>query len=527
MESYTADILVVGGGIAALNAAKAARSAGATVIVASKGKIGKSGCSLISEGILNAPFGADDSPSLFASDIMKASADVAKKELVWALAEHAKDAVLGLGEAGIEFERDEGGSLILKLSGGHTVPRTVRVHPGGPGCGKVIPKGLASHIDDHDITMLNGHTVVKIIVRDGAVTGAIAYTGSEYAVIACKAIILATGGAGKVYPSTTNPNGIMGDGSALALDAGASLVDMEYVQFFPTVAFSSYLLLPFIFADGAILLNSKGERFIGAYDPVLMEATTRDRMSQAIFTEAMEGRGVEGGVCVSCEAMDRRLLEEKYAQESGHFKAKGYDIATDRVPVRPACHFFMGGVDIDQYCQTSVAGLYACGECAGGTHGANRLAGNALSEALVFGTIAGSSAATYAAGVHLTESDTAPFFDRVPRQSGTQLAPYRESLKTIAWEHLGIIRDAEGLATALERISSIRGELAACTETQDLGAYFEAKMAADVLMAVAVAADVRTESRGAHYRKDYPKESAEWKKAIRILPGFEYEFEQR
>jgi fumarate reductase (CoM/CoB) subunit A len=527
MESYTADVLVIGGGIAALNAAKAAREKGCTVIVASKGAIGKSGCSLISEGILNAPFAETDSPALFAADTMKASAGVAKKELVWALSEHAREAVLGLEQSGISFERHDDGSLNLKLSGGHSVPRTVRVTPPGPGCGKVIPKGLAANLGNGGLTLLNGHTVVKVLTEGGRVEGAVAFTGTEFAQISCKAIVLATGGAGKVYPYTTNPNGIMGDGSALALDAGASLVDMEYVQFFPTVALSSYLLLPFIFADGAILLNSKGERFIGKYDPDLMEATTRDKMSQAIFTEAMEGRGIEGGACFSCEKMDGTVLKTKYAQELAHFGGKGYDLTRDKVPVRPACHFFMGGVDIDQFCNTSVQGLFACGECAGGTHGANRLAGNALPEALVFGSIAGGSAAAYAADAEMPVADPAAFLDSLPARTDVQQAPYRDTLRELAWERLGIIREAEGLAFAREELATIRDELAACSETSDLSAYFEARTAADVLMAVAVAADVRKESRGAHYRIDYPGESKSWKKAIRILPGFGHEFDPR
>jgi len=529
MDMIETDVCVVGGGIAALRAAMAARAAGASVLVVSKGKAGKSGCSVISEGILNAPFAPNDSPALFVNDIINASAGVAKRQLAWALAESARDAVLSLEDAGITFEREESGELHLKLSGGHAVARTVRVTPSGPGCGKVIPQALYEQATGMDITLWDGATVVKVLTNEGKVCGAVVYDGSSYRLVSCAAVVLATGGAGRVYLYSTNPTGIMGDGAYLALDAGASLVDMEYVQFFPTVALSSYLLLPFIFTDGAQLLNSEGERFIGRYDPSLMEATTRDKMSQAIFTEAMEGRGVEGGACVSCASVPPDILETKYADEAALFAKHGLDLATDPIPVRPACHFFMGGVDIDAECRTAVPGLYACGECAGGTHGANRLAGNALTETLVFGSRAGSSAAAYAASAerHCPSDEAEAYVGTLPSTGGESLAPRLAALRNIAWEKLGIIRTQESLSSAINDLDWFSAEIGGAEQTADLETFFDFRCAVTVLKAVAVAALDRTESRGAHYRADFPQQSEAWKKAIVIRPGFEIAYDPR
>lgn len=514
LENYIVDVAVVGGGIAALRAAIAARKKGRDVLLISKGKAGKSGCSLISEGILNGTFGEDDSPELFYKDIMKGSGDVANPDLVKVLAENARDAVLSLEEIGVSYVREDG-KLSLDLSGGNSVARTVRIDPPGPGCGKVIPKALYEQARTEGVAFLDGYSIVKVFTKDGAVNAALAYNGESFVYIQCPSLVLATGGGGKLYTQTTNPNGITGDGYYLAHDAGASLVDMEYVQFFPTVALRSYLVLPFIFTDGATMVNSENERFLERYDPELKEKTTRDRMSRAIFTEAMEGRGHEGGVYISYADIPQNLRETKYKKEVDFFKSKDINVAEEKLHVRPACHFFMGGVKIDAQCATDVAGLYACGECAGGVHGANRLAGNALAEALVFGEVAGKSAADYSKGASFVSADVDAYIASLPDETGgTQESEHLEGLRELAWTSLGIIRSEKPLEETLGTLRALSEDYRGIESVGSLKRYFEFRNAIHVLRTIARAAHARTESRGAHYREDHPQTRPEWKKAL-------------
>jgi len=525
MKTIFTDVLIIGGGIAGLKAAIAARDIVENVMIVSKGIPGKSGCSLISEGILNGTFSDEDSPELYFNDIVKGSAEVADPELARLMAEKAMDAVLSLQDIGVNFMKDENG-LILDLSGGNSVARTVKVNPPGPGCGKVIPIVLGKHVSELDIDILEGYSVVKLLRSHEKVVSAIAYKNDEFVQINFKSAVLATGGGGKLYRSTTNPKGIMGDGYFLAHDVGAPLVDMEYVQFFPSVALKSYLVLPFIFTDGAILLNNKGERFIGRYDPDLMEKTTRDKMSQAIFTEDLEGRGIEGGVVISYKEVPDELLEGKYKDEVEFFRSKGIDLKNENLPIRPACHFLMGGVKINSHCRSGLEGLYACGECAGGTHGANRLAGNALVEALVFGERAGEMAARHALTQEHSEAEANDFIESLPKEYENFDNDIFDHLKELAWNHLGIIRDEKGLEEAIIELNKISEKLNSM-KYMGLEQYFEVRNMTHVLKCIAISAKERKESRGAHYRKDYPKTSPAWKKAIVIKADFTTSFEPR
>ena len=526
MDTITTDVLIVGSGIAALNAAIVARRRNCEVLVITKGQAGKSGCSIISEGILNAPFTAEDSPELFYNDIIKGSGYAAVPALAQVFAERARETVLRLEDIGVRFVRDADG-LVLDLSGGHSAARSARIDPPGPACGKIIPIKLLEHAQSLGVRFLEDTSVVKLFERDGRVGGGLGFKDGTFNKIQATAVVMATGGAGWLFRNTTNPSGIAGDGCFLAQDVGARLKDMEYVQFFPTVAGRSYLVLPFVFTDGAVLLNGDGERFIDRYDPELMEKTTRDKMSRAIFTEVKEGRGIDGGVHVSYQPVPRELLEGRHGRDLEHFRRNGIDLLQQPVLVRPSCHFIMGGIGIDADCSTGVEGLFAGGECTGGAHGANRLAGNALTEALVFGEVAGESAARHAEAHSRFEFDPAAFVETLPATGGADDLPATlDGLRDLAWNHLCTIRNAEGIAQATATLDNYRDQLAGLEQVADLGQYCSLRNAVHALSAIALAAQTRTESRGAHYRSDYPEPDAAWGKGIVIHPDQTVSFDQ-
>lgn len=527
MEKIKCDVLIIGGGLAGLRAAIEAKKYVKDVLVLTKGYAGRGGCSSISEGIINAPLGENDSPKLYFSDIQKGSANVCDPKLAGILSENAKPAILSLEKYGVQFKK-QNGNFVLNLSGGNSVPRTVRIEPPGPGCGRAIPLKLMEEAKKRDIKFLEGKAMIKLFQKNGRAISGLAYDGKDFFEISFKSIVIATGGAGNIYGNSTNPSDVEGDGFFLGFDAGASLIDMEYVQFFPTVALKSYLVLPFIFTDGAILLNNKGERFIGKYDSNLMEKTTRDIMSRAIFTEALEGRGNEGGVYISYKEIPEDILKTKYSKELAFFLSKGIDLTKENLLVKPSCHFFMGGLKINEKCETNVKGLYACGEVAGGTHGANRLAGNALAEALVFGEIAGKEAAEFATKNEFEYLDAETYIDSLPKIGENSVEKELiKQIKDIVWRYLGIIRNEDGIKTAIKEISQIKSNFENIKVTKNLLDYIRLRNIIFVAEAISIAALERKESRGAHYRSDYPNENNEWKKAILIKNGFKIVHEAR
>jgi fumarate reductase (CoM/CoB) subunit A len=527
METIKCDVLVVGGGLAGIRAAIEAKKYVKDVIILTKGYVGKGGCSSISEGILNAPISESDSSELYYGDIVKGSANVADPKLARLLSENAKKAILSLEDYGVQFKR-ENGNLFLNLSGGNSVARTVRVDPPSPGCGRIIPLKLMEYAKNSGIKFLEKNHLIKLFEKNGRVVSGIAYDGNNFSGISFKSIIISTGGAGNIYRNSTNTSDVEGDGYYLSFDVGASLIDMEYVQFFPTVALKSYLVLPFIFTDGAVLLNNKGERFIGKYDPNLLEKTTRDIMSRAIFTESLEGRGVDGGAYLSYKEVPNDILKTKYSKELDFFQTKGIDLTKENLLVKPSCHFFMGGIRINDKCETNVKGLFACGETAGGVHGANRLAGNALAETLVFGEIAGKSAADFALENNFDHVDTNAFISSLPKLSeNSSEKELIKDIRELMWIYLGIIRDEKGIKTAINQLSEIKNNFEKINFTQNYLEYFKLRNVLFASQAVALSALERTESRGAHYRRDYPKEDNGWKKAIIVKKGFEIEYEGR
>ncbi|HQC25097.1 MAG TPA: FAD-binding protein [Methanofastidiosum sp.] len=527
MEKIKCDVLIIGGGLAGLRAAIEAKKQVKEVLVLTKGYAGRGGCSAISEGILNAPLDKNDSSKLYSKDIQKGSINVCDPKLSEILSKNAKSAILSLEKYGVEFKK-ENGNLVLNSSGGHSVPRTVRIDPPGPGCGRIIPFKLMEEAKKRGIKFLEGKTLVKLFQSNGRVISGLAYDEKNFLEISFKSIVIATGGAGSIYKNSTNPSDVEGDGYFLGFDVGASLIDMEYIQFFPTVALKSYLILPFVFNDGAILLNSKGERFIGKYDPTLMEKTTRDIMSRAIFTEVLEGRGIDDGVFISYKEIPENILKAKYSKELTFFLSKGIDLTKENLLVKPSCHFFMGGLKINEKCETNVLGLYACGEVVGGTHGANRLAGNALAEALVFGEIAGKYAAEFALTNKFEHVNTESFIDSLPKIGDKSIEKELiQQIKDILWEYLGIVRDEKGIKKAIHEISQIRNTFENIKTSKNLLNYIKLRNILFVSEVIALAALERKESRGAHYRTDYPKENDEWKKAILIQKEFKISHEAR
>lgn len=527
METIKCDVLIVGGGLAGLRAAIEAKNYVKDVLILTKGYVGKGGCSSISEGILNAPLSEKDSPDIYFEDIFKGSANVADSKLAKILSENANKSVLSIQDYGIQFKKDNE-KLVLNLSGGNSIARTVRVEPPGPGCGKIIPLKIREYAKNIGIQFLEGKHLIKLFEIDDRVVSGVFSDGINFSYISFKSIVLATGGAGNVYKNTTNPSDVIGDGYFLGFDIGASLVDMEYVQFFPTVALKSYLVLPFVFTDGATLLNNKGERFIEKYDPNLLEKTTRDIMSRAIFSETIEGRGTEGGVYISYKEIPEDILKTKYSSEIEFFLSKNIDLTKDNLLVRPSCHFFMGGLKINEKCETNVKGLFACGENVGGVHGANRLAGNALAETLVFGEIAGKNAAEFALVNDFEDLDVSKYIDSLPKIGGNSFeTELIKEIRNLMWEYLGIIRDEKGIKNAIKKISEIKNQYEKIEFTQNYLEYFKLRNLLFVSYLVASSALKRTESRGAHYRSDYPKENSQWKKAIIIKKDFEIEYEAR
>jgi fumarate reductase (CoM/CoB) subunit A len=386
-------------------------------------------------------------------------------------------------------------------------------------------------VDKHGIRVFEKMLALELLLDDGEVVGVVAAdrTTGELVVVRARQTVLATGGAGRLFTVTSNPRDVIGTSYTLGLRAGATLVDMEFVQFYPWRLLAPVgrdtrvPVQPTTFALGGMLFNTAGERFAEQFDPVRKEATTRDVAARGIFEQSRRGLDYDGGVRLDISA----LTDEQFADANpriAELAAKKWKIRETLMTVTPEAHFCMGGLLIDERCRTGVRRLLAAGESGGGVHGANRLNANAMAETQVFGTRAGREAAAAASGPlpSVDDGQVARVAERLARTAGPSTddpAELVRSLRQTMWKHVGIIREEAGLKAALAEVDALAGRLRSTTaETlSDRLELLELDQMLDAARLIATAALARRESRGAHFRDDFPTTDDErWLANIRL-----------
>jgi fumarate reductase (CoM/CoB) subunit A len=524
---HETDVLVVGGGLAALRAALSARQAGARVLVAVKRKLGQSGSSANTSGGFAAACPelnpADDAWQHYADSVV-GGGWVNERRLARVLAEEAPARLAELWEVGVRFQQ-RNGRYYLSPSGDHRQPR-VLVPEHIRGTDLTLPLRAAVAAAGADV--LENTLIVDLLVDDGRVVGAVGLMRDRAAacVIRAGATVLAAGGAGRLFSVTSNPVDVTGGGYALAIRAGAPLRDMEFIQFYPwrlirPFGSSRVPIQPSTFVSGARLYNRRGERFMEAYDPVRKEASTRDVSARAIFDQIRFGLDVDGGVALDLSDVSDAQFRLENSKVTERLDPRGIDYRTIPLVLAPEAHFVMGGVLVDEWGAAALPGLYACGETAGGAHGGNRLNSNAVPETQVFGHRAGRAAAAGAGrpGNGRVDDDVlASWIARLKdvRSEASDVAPaWKECLtafRRAMWLGLGIVRTAEGLGRALAEAGAVSERVAALPRETlgELVAALELEQLAAAGTACAASALLRTESRAAHYREDFPRTDPGW-----------------
>lgn len=511
------DVLVIGGGGAGLCSALAAAEAGADVTLVSKA--GGNSTAIAAGGfavVLEKTVG--DSVEVFLEDAVRSGAGLADIKLLTRLAKEAPAAIDRIVDWGVDFYRHEDGAYRPFRSGGHRFPRSLRCAKGKGGDAYRVMLWRAR---DKGVQIIKNALITRLLKENDRVSGAAGMdeTGRPL-LISAKAVVLATGGMAALYEHTTNTLGMTGEGYILAREAGCRLRDLEFVQYMPTTFawpehLQGRLVNDTLRGEGAYLRNGSGERFMTRYDPGFMEVATRDVLSIAIATELAEGRGTpHGGVWVDARHIPEKALLDSFG-DARQLRAAGIDPLKELFEVVPAAHFTCGGVVIDEECRTGVAGLYAVGEAAGGMHGANRLGATALTENVVFGQVAGRNAAAEAAG----GSTPACVADSAFEQNLTRLERPEEPLLDellartekrvgrILWQYGGILRSADGIQKGQGELAVLREERMGYPQgsfAQSLrGRRLDQLISLSAL--VLKAALLRTESRGCHYRVDFPE----------------------
>jgi succinate dehydrogenase / fumarate reductase, flavoprotein subunit len=538
LRRNVANVLVIGTGAAGLRAAIAAHQAGSEVVVVGKRRRDDAHTVLAAGGI-NAALGTvdpQDSWEQHFADTVREGYYLADPRVVELMATEAPAAVLELADWGTPFARTPDGRLDQRFFGAHRWRRTCYA---GDWTGRAILRTLAAKVAELDLAVIDDQYVSQLLVSDGTCFGALAFdleTG-ERTVFLADAVVLAAGGHTRIWRrSSSRRDENTGDGMFLALRAGCRLQDMELVQFHPTGMVApeeaaGTLVTEAVRGEGGRLKNAKGERFMARYDPERMELSARDRVALANYTEIAEGRGgPNGGVFLDITHLGKDLILEKLPRMYRQFlEYQMLDISQQPMEVAPTAHYSMGGVVVDPETHaTDVAGLYAAGEVTSGLHGANRLGGNSLAETVVFGRRAGEAAASWSAARDLQLRDRRVVRDADEDLSsfvrpGRQFArPLQRALRDTMWETCGVVRDQAGLQRGLDRVVELR-ELAADVDVRPTSeGYADLAHALDLRGSLAAAeatllgALARTESRGAHQRRDHPELSPELRVNFRV-----------
>ncbi len=572
-ETFTHDVLVIGSGGAGLRAAIEASTSGVKVAMVCRSLLGKAHTVMAEGGVAAALANVDDRDSwkVHFADTMRGGQYLNNWRMAELHAKEAPDRVRELEAWGAVFDRTDDGKILQRNFGGHKYPRLAHV---GDRTGLELIRTLQDHGIHQGIDIYQEYTIVQLLKEDGRVVGAFGYDREKglFKVFHAKAVIIATGGMGRIYKISSNSWDCTGSGISLAYHAGADLIDMEFVQFHPTgmvwpPSVRGLLITEGVRGEGGVLRNKDGRRFMFDDIPELYkgqtstdeeegwrytqgdknakrppELLTRDHVARCIRREIKEGRGSpHGGVF-----LDIAWIKERISNAPEHIKRKlpsmyhqfkelaGVDITKEPMEVGPTTHYIMGGVQVDADTQmTSIPGLFAAGECAAGLHGANRLGGNSLSDLLVFGRRAGEFAAKFSkenlAGKIIPEQiekiaiESLSPFERESTQGAQNPFDIQSNLQDMMQELVGIARIGIEIEEALVKIEALkeRAKIAACGGNRGYNpgwhTAMELRHMLTVAEAIAKAANERKESRGGHFREDFPNKSEEFGKVnVRI-----------
>ncbi|MFY9966076.1 MAG: FAD-dependent oxidoreductase [Nitrososphaeraceae archaeon] len=552
---HSCDVLIIGGGSAGLRAAIEAHDTGAHVLIISKSRKGDPH-TVLARGGINAALGTmdpEDNWMIHAADTLREGELLADYERVEILCKSASGAVNELVNWGARFHREEDGRLTQRFFGAHTYRRTVFYEDW---TGEEIIRVLMDQVDQRGIEIIDNVYITKLLKSSDVnreesageeterdeVKGALGINieRKEILIFECSSLILATGGYTRVYSvSSSRIFENYGEGVALAYEAGVDLVDMEMVQFHPTGMVwpekaLGTLATEAIRGEGGILLNSKGERFMKNYYPERMELGPRDIVARANYNEIVNGRGTEhGGVWLDVTHLSREKILDRLPTMYEQFKKiDGIDISKEKMEVGPTAHYSMGGVVVDIRCKTKISGLFAVGEVISQIHGANRLGGNSLLDTVVFGKIAGDEAGRLAMEVREKSKTGTPTLLRLKVNNQEEFedrifevkepAKFRNEIQELMKQNAGIIRDETKLKNGLKRILELKKEFYSKRSTfkefkieddncENVVLTWEVKSSLVICEAIIRCALMRQESRGAHYRSDFPKmNEKEW-----------------
>ena len=538
-ETHEHDVLIIGAGGAGLRAAIEALAQGASVAVVCKSLLGKAHTVMAEGGIAAAMANVDRTDDWRAHfrDTMRGGKSLNNWRMAQIHAQEAAERVRELEQWGALFDRTTDGNILQRAFGGHTFKRLCHV---GDRTGLEMIRTLQDRGVNLGIDVYMECAITRLLKDGERIAGAFGYwrENGRFIVFKAKSVVVATGGIGKAWRITSNSWEYTGDGMALAYDAGAELMDMEFVQFHPTgmvwpPGVQGILVTEAVRGEGGVLRNKDGERFMERYDPERMDLSTRDVVARAIYTEAKEGRGTEhGGAYLDISHKPAEYVKKKLPSMYHQFRELAdVDITKEPMEVGPTCHYMMGGIRVEaETAESKVPGLFAVGEAAAGLHGANRLGGNSLSDLLVFGRRAGLSAAEHAKQVSPPSVDDA----RVEEATWEMLAPFERSdgdspydlhrdLQENMQNYVGIFRSEEDLKRGLDEIQKLKQRTAHVhvdgSRLFNPGWHLarDLKAMLTVSEAVALSALERKESRGAHSRIDYPNYDEQWSKLNNIV----------
>ena len=550
-ETHEHDVLIIGAGGAGLRAAIEALAQGARVGLVCKSLLGKAH-TVMAEGGIAAAMGnvdkKDDWRTHFC-DTMRGGKFLNNWRMAQLHAQEAPERVRELEQWGALFDRTDDGQILQRAFGGHTFKRLCHV---GDRTGLELIRTLQDRGVQQGIDVFMECTITRLIKDGERIAGAFGYWREQgrFVTFKAKSIVIATGGIGKAWKITSNSWEYTADGMALAYEAGAELLDMEFVQFHPTgmvwpPGVQGILVTEAVRGEGGTLKNNRGERFMEKYDAKRMELSTRDVVARAIYTEVKEGRGsIHGGAYLDISHKPAEYVKKKLPSMYHQFKELAdVDITTGPMEVGPTCHYMMGGIRVEaETGQSTVPGLFAAGEAAAGLHGSNRLGGNSLSDLLVFGKRAGNAAADYAKSVQSGALDNAQLQDAeremlAPFERTDGEFPYEihRDLQDFMQSLVGIFRTEEDLQKALGELEKLKPRVermrADGTRMFNPGWHLTRDLRSMVLISEAVtrSALARRESRGAHSRIDYPNYDDTWAKQNNIIskPGGQMTLEQR